>query len=306
MTQALGRGHAGSKWAFPFVGSRGLRAGWRLLLFVAVAQLLGKVAERLLLALGVPAPANWTPRYFIQTEGLYLASALATACGLAHFERRPWGAYGLPFHGEVVRRYAQGLAWGIASVAVLILLIVVARGASFGGLALHGNALASGAILWGVVFLFVGLSEEFVFRGYSFFTLSTGMGFWPAAVLLSTLFGAVHYFGKPMENGVDALSVGLIGLFLCLTLRRTGNLWFAIGFHAAFDYAALFVLGAPNTGNEGRSLAGHLLNVSFHGPDWLTGGPRGIEASACVFVVIAALFWLFDRTHRTASLPRSS
>ena len=106
-----------------------------------------------------------------------------------------------------------------------------------------------------------------------------------------------------MENVADALSVGLIGLFLCLTVRRTGTLWFAIGFHFAFDFAALSLLGAPNTGNMGKAAEGHLLDATFSGPDWLTGGARGIEASALVFVVIALLFSLFHFRHRQVRFP---
>jgi len=81
-----------------------------------------------------------------------------------------------------------------------------------------------------------------------------------------------------MENVADALSVGLIGLFLCLTVRRTGTLWFAIGFHFAFDFAALSLLGAPNTGNMGKAAEGHLL-------------------------VIALLFALFHFRHRQVRFP---
>ena len=106
-----------------------------------------------------------------------------------------------------------------------------------------------------------------------------------------------------MENLADALSVGLIGLFFCFTIRRTGNLWFAIGFHFAFDFAALSLFGAPNTGNQGRPVAGHLLDGTFSGPDWLTGGVRGAEASWLVFIVIAAMFVLFHMRHREARYP---
>jgi len=45
---------------------------------------------------------------------------------------------------------------------------------------------------WGLAFLLSGLAEEFLFRGYAQFTLTTGMGFWPSAFLLSGLFGLVH------------------------------------------------------------------------------------------------------------------
>jgi hypothetical protein len=96
---------------------------------------------------------------------------------------------------------------------------------------------------------------------------------------------------------MDGLSVGLFGLLWCFTLRRTGTLWFAVGFHAMSDYAYMVLFAQPNTGNNGRSLTGHLLNVSYHGPDWLTGGPRGTEASALEFLVLTLLSLAFARVY---------
>ena len=54
--------------------------------------------------------------------------------------------------------------------------------------------------------------------------------------MLATCFGALHYFGKPYERWEDFASISLLALFLTLTIRRTGDLAFAIGWHAAFDW----------------------------------------------------------------------
>lgn len=178
--------------------------------------------------------------------------------------------------------------------SVLILIPIWLAGAcSFQGLAVHGVDLARWAALWGVAFLLVGFAEEFTFRGCAQATLSQAIGFWPAAVVLSSLFGLLHLLFKQNEGWVDPISVALYGLFWCFTLRRTGSLWFAVGFHAASDYVDMVVFAEPNTGNGGMAVAGHLLNVTFRGPEWLTGGPRGTEASFLVFPILAGLFWLF-------------
>jgi membrane protease YdiL (CAAX protease family) len=179
----------------------------------------------------------------------------------------------------------------------MVILLRLLGAASFEGVALHGQTLVKFALLWAAAFLLLGFAEEFAYRGYSQATLTGGMGFWPAAVLLSAIFGGVHYFFKPMENWMDGLSVGLFGLFWCFTLRRTGTLWFAIGFHAMSDYADMVLFAQPNTGNNGQSLTGHLLNISYHGPEWLTGGPRGTEASALEFLILVLLFLAFARAY---------
>jgi membrane protease YdiL (CAAX protease family) len=105
---------------------------------------------------------------------------------------------------------------------------------------IHGTAILTAAAAWGLAFLLSGLAEEFLFRGYAQFTLTTGMGFWPSAFLLSGLFGLIH-----ATNGGEALlgdlSVVSFGLLLCLFLRRTGNLWCAVGFHMGYDWGQTFL-----------------------------------------------------------------
>jgi membrane protease YdiL (CAAX protease family) len=85
--------------------------------------------------------------------------------------------------------------------------------------------------------------------------------------------------------------VVLIGLFFCFTLRRTGSLWFAVGMHASWDWGESYLYSVPDSGGM---VPGHLLNSSFHGPRWLTGGSVGPEGSVLVFVVIAAAWVVFD------------
>ena len=93
-------------------------------------------------------------------------------------------------------RFWEGALWGAAPVALLMAAIWALGGWSATGLALSGGALASYAVLWALGFLLAGINEEVLFRGYTLQTLARGMGFWPAALLLSALFGADHYFTK--------------------------------------------------------------------------------------------------------------
>jgi membrane protease YdiL (CAAX protease family) len=176
-------------------------------------------------------------------------------------------------------------------ISGMILLIRLLGGFSFGERALSGWVLLLYAALWGLVFLIVGLFEEFAFRGYAQFTAALGIGFWPAATLLSAAFGAVHLLNGG-EGPVGGLSVFVIGMFFCLTLRRTGNLWFAVGLHASFDWGETFLYSAPNSGIVAP---GHLLNSSFHGPLWLTGGTVGPEGSVMAFAVVAMAAAIFSK-----------
>jgi len=142
-------------------------------------------------------------------------------------------------------------------------------------------------------FLLVGLFEEFSFRGYSQFTLARGIGFWPAALVLSCLFGLNHLRNEG-EQWKGVLAAAFIGLFFCLTLRRTGNLWFAVGFHGAWDWGETFFYSVPDSG---MVAPGHLLNSSIRGSEWLSGGSVGPEGSVLCFAVIAVVWIAFDRMY---------
>lgn len=281
-----------------FLGPNGVRAGWRAALFVALFLLfvsLGGSALRSLHLSLLLQPGPITPSILGAQEGLAALCSIAAALITSRLERRRFGDYGMPLTQALGKNFWVGTVWGIAAITALMLVIRAFGGYSFGMVDLSPSAMVRYALEWAAVFCLVGIFEEFFFRGYLQFTLSSGMGFWPAALLLSFGFGAVH-LRNPGEGPVGALSVFVIGMFLCFTLRRTGALWFAIGFHAAYDFGETYVYSVPDSGIV---MPGHLLASSFHGPAWLTGGTVGPEGSIFDFVIMAIVFVIFDRVYHS-------
>ncbi len=279
------------------------RAGWRILIYIlfVVLFILAETFLTSALHLLSAARSGITATSMLVQEITGALAVFAAAKVMGMLEGREFGGYGLPRSAAFGARFWQGAVWGLAMIAATMLLIRALHGYSFGELALQGGALWGYAALWMIVFLFVGFFEEFLFRGYAQFTLATGIGFWPAAALLSAGFGAIHIRNSG-EDYVGALSVFVIGMFFCLTLRRTGNLWFAVGAHAAFDWGETFLFSAPDSGIVAP---GHLLNSSFQGPAWLTGGTVGPEGSVISFAVVALAAALFAMIYRKpkASAP---
>lgn len=140
-------------------------------------------------------------------------------------------------------------------------------------------------------FILVGLFEEFLYRGYAQHTLGIAFGFWPAAILLSALFAALHLMNAG-ESIIGALDVFIYSLFACFTLQKTGNLWFAVGLHAAWDFSLTFLFSVPGSGMQGK---GQLLASILHGPRWLTGGRAGPEGSAIGLAVLLISFPIFAK-----------
>jgi membrane protease YdiL (CAAX protease family) len=262
-----------------------LRAGWRIAAYVFQVLLLNFVAS-LFLGQAMHLPKNATPTVWqmMLAEGLSFLSVWLPALGMARFESRSAGDYGLPVRSLFGGQFWHGAALGIVQISVLIGSIALFRGYSFGSLAVHGPAIFRWALVWGLFFVLVGLAEEFTFRGYLQFTLADGIGFWPAAWILSVSFGGVHLLNQG-ESPFGALSVVAIALVFALTLKRTGNLWLVVGWHAAFDFGETFLFSVPNSGNV---FEGHLSNATLHGPVWLTGGTVGPEGSVFSFLAMAA------------------
>jgi len=284
-----------------FFNSRGFRAGWRLVIFIGIYVSLGFLANWIVSKiLHLQERPFLDPVGTISDELQTLIQVLVSIWIMARIERRHFLDYGIPVRNAFGRDFRVGLAWGAASTALLVGLIATFGGYRILGLAIHGGALWYFFVLWIIADLLIGFSEELQFRAYLLATLADGIGFWLAAVLLSTSFGALHYFLKPHERWEDFASTGLLGLFVCLTLRRTGTLAFAIGFHAAFDFANLFVWSGQNAG---QYAVGHLLESRWQGPQRLTGALLGPEASWVIFVVIALPFGIFHRNYRHKKFP---
>jgi len=275
-----------------FVGSGGVRSGWRAGVYASLVLVLIAAGQLTTASLGLSPrinPRDLTPGPIFLQECLLFLAALGAAAALGLVEGRSAGSYGLPLRRAFRAHFWQGALWGFAEISFLVLLIAGLGGFFLGSLAVGSQAFLSAAKWWGV-FLMVGLAEEYAFRGYLLATLSQGMGFWPASVVLSLAFGAVH-MGNPGENWIGLLTVAVVGMFFCLTVRRTGDLWFAVGAHAAHDFGQAWVYSVPNSGTLIRD---PLFTSSLSGPPWLTGGTAGPEGSVLALVVLALLFVLFS------------
>jgi hypothetical protein len=284
-----------------FVGPSGIRAGWRLAIYllIVIALFTGLILLARASHHTRPNPSSLEPRSLLSDEVVSFAVVLFASWVMSRIEHRRIADYGLPLRRAFRSRFWQGLLIGFAAITALLVCMRLAGVFRFGPMGLHGYELFKYAALWGAAFLLVGLFEEFFFRGYALFTLTTGITFWPSAFLLSAFFGLIHR-GNSGENWVGALEAGLTGLLFCLLLRRTGDLWMAIGFHAAWDWGETFFYGVPDSGIPAK---GHLFNPTFAGPVWLTGGNAGPEGSWLCIALLAILWIVFSLWLREKKYP---
>jgi uncharacterized protein len=140
---------------------------------------------------------------------------------------------------------------------------------------LQGLPALGYGLAWLLDFIMVGITEEALYRGYLQATLTRGIGFWPAAISLSLLFGAAH-LQNAGETVPGIIGVILHGLFYCLLVRLKGSLWLGIGFHAAWNWAQSYLYG---TAQSGHLMQGHLFVTRASGDALISGGSAGPEGS---------------------------
>jgi uncharacterized protein len=276
-----------------------LRPIWRAVIYYAVVRWLnsGWVFDL------VAKPLNLTPEFSARniaiSECFSFVFAFICIGAFALYERRRVDSYGLPVNRAFSWQTLEGAAAGVVMAGAVALGMIALGGMQVTGFASSGSSLVFSALAWLGANICIGIAEEFWFRSYFQLTLWKSIDFWPASIVIALIFAGEHYFYKPGENVWDVITLVSLSLLLSYSLMRTGTLWFAVGFHIAFDYMQLFVIGTPN----GTQIpVGRLLDSSFNGPAWLTGGVLGTEASFLMYPAIA-LLWLFVWRRYRANPP---
>jgi membrane protease YdiL (CAAX protease family) len=272
----------------------------RLLLWVGIAFILPVPFIFALMHFGFkPSGAVFSVKRELVVKSITAFFAVLATWIVSRMEKRPLDDYGIPPRQVFGKKFWEGCVWGFAMLSLILLIIRALGHFQIDSVALTGGAIYRYALGWGAAFLAVAITEEFAFRGYLLFSFSRRIRFWPAALFTSAVFGAAH-LGNPGENVLGILQVVVTGLLFCLMIRRTGTLWFAVGYHAAWDWAETFFYGTPDSGLLG---AGRFLNSSSHGPNWLTGGSAGPEGSLFAFLVLLLCALLIHFRFPNATYP---
>lgn len=285
-----------------FVGPRGVRAGWKVLLFFLIFAGVGFCFRPLIKMMGdVDTHAPLPPSIALLNEFLTMVDVLLSTWIMAKFiDRKPFGYFGMPLRNALRSTFWTGALVGLGALALQLELMHLGGWFDFGTVQLHGADIVTYGASWLAVFFCVGITEEGVLRGYvqrvttdGLSRLPGGWSFWTSALIFSVMFGAGH-LGNPGENKFGIVMVFADGLAMCFSLWRTGDLWFAIGNHAAWDWGETFLFGTPNSGFHGQHA---LMNPVFHGPTLLAGGTDGPEGSVlallseAIFIVSVAVIY---------------
>ncbi len=151
-------------------------------------------------------------------------------------------------------------------------------------------------------FVGVGISEEFLSRGYHLKNLAEGFNFRPigpkgaiilAMLLSSAVFGVLHA-ANPNASVISTFNIFLAGLFLALGYILTGELAIPIGLHITWNFFQGNVFGFPVSGTEAGAT---FIAIEQGGPQLVTGGAFGPEAgligiAAMVLGSMLTILWV--------------
>jgi hypothetical protein len=276
-----------------FVGKHGIRAGWSIGIFFLLMGLFTALFLMPTIYLLEKNHVSMKEMQPLQTCASDLAAflgLLAATMVMSRIEHKPIIYYGLEGTRRIVR-FLYGLFCGVIALSILVGVLNLSGFLVFDGQQLFGKAAVIYAIGWSVAFFLVGIYEEYLMRGYMQVTLARSIGFWWSAMVFSILFGCIHIMNKG-ESPVGIVSAVFVGFVFCISLWYLKSLWWAIGFHASWDWAESYLWG---TADSGRIAQGHLFAVHPQGNILLSGGATGPEGSLLalpLLLMIAALMWL--------------
>ena len=179
--------------------------------------------------------------------------------------------------GHAARDLGGGLALGFVLFAA-----VVGIAALLGVYAITGRGDSSQLLLALVTTAIVpAISEELLFRGILFRWLEQFGGTWAALLITSALFGAGHIF-NPNATAFSSFAIACeAGLLLGGAYMLTRSLWLPMGLHAAWNFTQGEIFDVPVSGTEVHGL----VQARLAGPELLTGGAFGLEASIIALVI---------------------
>jgi membrane protease YdiL (CAAX protease family) len=215
----------------------------------------------------------------IVSTGLLAVCALLTVVAVTRLiERRNLADIGLGLRRLVID-WLRGAGVGAAYLCVSVGILALLGGYRITGVTFAAQALASGLLLH----MLVGVFEETLFRGILFRFLEEGFGSWIALTVTALFFGFSH-LNNPHATVWSATAIALeAGVSIGAVYMATRSLWFAMGFHTAWNVLQGTIFGVSVSGIGAPTDS--LFQPLIQGNRWLTGGAFGIEASVIAVVL---------------------
>lgn len=184
---------------------------------------------------------------------------------------------------NALKKYLSGFLIGFGMLTLVIGLMAIG-----GFISLDVDKITFNTnILWIALIMLIGYiiqgaSEEIIFRGWQMQVIGARYKPWLGLVISSILFALLHS-GNSGASPLAIINIVFFGILLALFVLRQNSLWAACGWHSAWNWGTASIYGLEVSGSE---KLGSILNVSSSGPEYLSGGSFGPEASVITTIVL--------------------
>ncbi|TRZ40516.1 CPBP family intramembrane metalloprotease [Niallia circulans] len=175
-----------------------------------------------------------------------------------------------------------GLLLGAVSIAIIFFILLFTENIQLINTLSNPN-FSTYSITYLIFFIFVGLFEELVFRGYIMSTLADrGRRKGTIYIVSALIFGIAHLANQNVTP-LGIFNIFLVGILFAYMYDKTQSLWTPIGYHITWNYFQGNIFGFPVSGTTPYGV--YTIDVSS-GNDILTGGSFGLEGGLLATLLI--------------------
>ncbi len=279
-----------------------LRAGFRILIQLIVFFILMKGLAALL---DVPSEftAYLTVWVFLSLAGVRLFRVLISVWLAGRYlDHRPFADFGLHLNRNWWQDLGFGLGLGILLIGCVFLIELAAGWVTISDTFHTANSEQSfilKLIVFVILFVCVGFSEELMYRGYHLTNIAEGFNFKAIgpkyaigiAVFLSSILFGIFHLGSPGANLISIFIIFLMAILLGIAYVLTGSLAMPIGIHITWNLFQGNVFGFPVSGTTFSADTVTFFSIQQSGPELWTRGAFGPEGGLLgLLVIIAGIF----------------
>lgn len=280
-------------------GTHILRAGWRILLFIAIFVCINLILTFSVRLIQGHLKGGGTLWFTL----LGISATIAAYISRKYVDKASLISLGLKFDRFALLDVISGVVNSAIVMACIYFTLLFAGLIEFTGFSWWNNNVdvqfttavipVMLAVFW--KFVIVAWWEELVFRGIILQNIIKGLGLVWAVVIGSIIFGLIH-FRNPDATIISTLLIIIITPQLIYAYLKTGQLWLPMGIHLGWNFFQASVFGFASSGQSSPTM----ITQKAIGPDWLSGGAFGAEGSILMIpFVIGSLFlihWWVART----------
>ncbi len=277
-----------------------LRAGWRLLLHLVIAALIGSLLNFIGSFLPLPTGGGMLAAQLsflvVLTLSIYIARRW--------LDKRSFNSLGLKVDKKMWLDLLAGIVITFFMMGFIYIIMSLLGWITFEGFAWEFESASSVTLnLLGmlVVFILVGWNEELLIRGYQLQNLADGLNLTWGIIISSAVFGILH-LGNNNATWLSAVGIFFAGIFLAYGYLRTKQLWLPIGLHIGWNLFEGVIFGFPVSGMDFF----RLTRISVNGPELVTGGAFGPEAGLILIPALAlgaGLIYFYAKNMHNSDKP---